>query len=356
MKAFALAMVLVGCSTSTPPPTEPDASTASSAQAERKAGASEPIAAAGPSGPVPTKKSGARAAPKARSSAHPSKIKAFHIGHSLMSDIPDMLRAFAKDHSDVEYTFKEQFVPGGALHWQLKVIREWDDDDWDPTYRAFVNKVYGPENFDTLVLVEGVPRGMHEIQETQEKALVFVNMALKSNPKSQTYFYEPWNCKHTGTPKGCEYDEGHNKTLKWLPRIDADKEMWRSVVHYINKKIPASAPRMRIIPGGPALAAVVKAAQAGEVPGFKKLDDFFEDDIHLNMYGRYVIACAHFATMYGRSPVGLPHELEGRWGARLFGDETWNGHTYPPMKKAAARRMQQIVWDVVRAEPMSGIN
>jgi hypothetical protein len=56
------------------------------------------------------------------------------------------------------------------------------------------------------------------------------------------------------------------------------------------------------------------------------------------------VALTHFAVLSGESPVGLPHEL-------LRAD----GTLAKAPNAGVARIIQQVVWEVVRAYPASGL-
>mgnify|MGYP000447855452 FL=1 len=60
------------------------------------------------------------------------------------------------------------------------------------------------------------------------------------------------------------------------------------------------------------------------------------DDIHFSQIGIYFVSLVHYATLYKRSPVGLPTTI------------------YVP--NHIALQMQQIAWEVVRNDPRSGVN
>ena len=77
---------------------------------------------------------------------------------------------------------------------------------------------------------------------------------------------------------------------------------------------------------------------------FKLKDDGSQDPIHFNDIGAYLVALTHYATLYHDSPVGAPYQLKR-------GD----GSPADAPSAAAARRMQEIVWEVVAADPMTGV-
>jgi len=68
------------------------------------------------------------------------------------------------------------------------------------------------------------------------------------------------------------------------------------------------------------------------------------DTIHLGDLGAYLVALTHYATLYHRSPVGLPLQLMRADGTAA----------QAPDPQAGAL-MQEIVWDVVRRTPASGV-
>jgi hypothetical protein len=74
---------------------------------------------------------------------------------------------------------------------------------------------------------------------------------------------------------------------------------------------------VHVIPAGQVLARLVRAIEGGQgVPGLQRREDLFalnpdgsQDLIHLNDLGNYLVALTHYAVLYHRSPVGLPHQL-----------------------------------------------
>jgi hypothetical protein len=107
----------------------------------------------------------------------------------------------------------------------------------------------------------------------------------------------------------------------------------------VNANRPAGSPRMRVIPGPKIMAAVYDAIAAGTAPGLKRMQDLFEDTIHPNAMGAYLIALAHYAVIYGRDPRALPN---------LRGEPGW-----PTAEQADW--MKALIWDVLRAYPDSGL-
>jgi hypothetical protein len=108
---------------------------------------------------------------------------------------------------------------------------------------------------------------------------------------------------------------------------------------------------IHILPAGQALAAVVRAIDKGRVPGLTSREDLFArtpegalDPIHPNDMGAYVVALAHFATLYHRAPQGLPHRL-------LRAD----GTPATPLPDPAVAPIQSLVWRAVSGYAASGV-
>ncbi|MCC5877874.1 MAG: hypothetical protein JJU11_16765 [Candidatus Sumerlaeia bacterium] len=286
----------------------------------------------------------------------PREINAFYIGHSLISDIPDMVMALAAAHPDAgAFTFREQNIPGAPLRWQ------WDEQDRDteivePTYQGLFHVHLPTGEYDTLVLTDSVPRGGPElVAESMDYTNRFAQFAWDANPHTQVVYYESWHCIHTGTEEGCSYDTvSPTRNLPWAKRLLADRPMWVSIVDHVREDNPQS-PRATMAPAGTALASLVEAIDNGEVPGFESYTDLFEDDIHLNPYGKYFVACVHFATLYRLSPVGLPHEITNRWGGNYWDTPNWQGQSWSAPDPEAILQMQQIAWTVTANDPEGGI-
>ena len=78
--------------------------------------------------------------------------------------------------------------------------------------------------------------------------------------------------------------------------------------------------------------------------GLTRREDFLTDDIHLNDSGAWLIAMAHYAVLYHRSPLGLPAQLARADGTPVM----------PPPPDAAAALLK-LVWQVVTGYRASGV-
>lgn len=267
----------------------------------------------------------------------PGELHAVYIGHSLESDIPDMVAAI----SGGRLKFKEQNIPGASLRWQ------WEEAERrklqaEPVFQGIYDTILTAET-DVLVLIDSVPRGNEEsLRESVEYTGKFVKFARSKNPDVQVFFYEPWHHITSGTPQNSEYDKGNpNRVLRWRPRLKADHELWKRVVADVNAQNPGRKP-VRLIPSGRALAALSEAIQVAKIPGLDEDRDLFDDDIHLQPIGKYFIACVHYAVLFDESPVGKPWDVKNRWGKAYWDVADWAGKTWPKPAEATARALQEV--------------
>ena len=75
----------------------------------------------------------------------------------------------------------------------------------------------------------------------------------------------------------------------------------------------------------------------GPISGHEGIRDFFRDDIHPTDAGFYYVTMIHYAVLTGKSPVGLPRQLMGEYGA------------YPPVPKDQVEVLQQLAQETVAA-------
>jgi len=260
-------------------------------------------------------------------------LQVFHLGHSLVGhDMPVMLAQLAGEG----HSFHSQLGWGTFLrqHWEADIpVKGYAEENTHPQHRepreALATGVY-----DALVLTEAV-----EIKDAIRyftPALYlhrFADLAWVSNPKTRVCLYETWH------PTNGEED--------WYMRIDRDLglywegEILRRALAYDEERRP-----IYVIPGGQVMSAVAREIdKRGTVGPLQSRDDLFSDNIHFSDYGAYLMALTHYAVLYGRSPVGLPHvltKLDGSHAADL-GPE-------------AARMMQEVVWRVVTSYAPTGVS
>jgi hypothetical protein len=259
-------------------------------------------------------------------------LRVYHLGHSLVGqDMPAMLRQLAGGG----HSFNSQLGWGTNLkvHWEPDLpINGFADSNGHPEYREPFEALASGE-YDAIVLTEAVEiRDSIKYMAPADYLHRWSVAAWTGNPDTRVYLYEVWH--------ELDHPEG------WLERLDRDfplyweGEILRRALAYDDVSHP-----IYVIPGGQVMAALSRAVESrGGVGPVGDRHDLFLDDIHFNDYGAYLIALTHYAVLYGRSPVGLPHAL-------LRADGTPADDPGPEL----ARLMQETVWQVVSRYPPSGV-
>jgi len=123
----------------------------------------------------------------------------------------------------------------------------------------------------------------------------------------------------------------------------------------------ATGRNVLMVPTGYVLAELASRIEAGLVPGLNTLRDIYRDDTHLTRdVGRFVASLTLWAVLYGENPAGLTDPVyDGATTATSYLNQYNAGRTtfsssagYTPQLYAA---LYDVVWDVVRAHPYTGV-
>lgn len=264
-------------------------------------------------------------------------LQVFHLGHSLVGrDMPAMLAQLAPSGHD----YASQLGWGTPLraHWYPDVpVNGFETENAHAKFLP-AREALEAGGFDAVVMTEMVElTDAIKYHDSPDYLTNWAQFARAARPAARLYLYETWH--NTDDPAG------------WLARIDSDFEtLWLNRLA-LPAAVQAAAP-IHIIPGGQVLAAFVSAVEAqGGVGNVASRDALLArtpegavDTIHLGDMGAYLIALTHYATLYQRSPVGLPSALMRADGTAADAPDA-----------QAAELMQRIVWDVVRATPYTGV-
>ncbi|QYK42265.1 MAG: hypothetical protein KF887_03805 [Paracoccaceae bacterium] len=266
-------------------------------------------------------------------------LSIYHLGHSLVGrDMPAMVAQLAGAAGLDGHAWHSQLGWGASLdqHWRDEVPG-FEQENGTPAFRP-ARAALASGDYDAVVLTEMVElRDAIRWHDSARALADWAALARAGRGDARVYLYETWH--RLDDPDG------------WLSRLDADlPRLWEGVL--LRQAMARSGVgTIHVIPAGQAMAAVVRAVEAGEIPGLTTRDDLFArtpegmlDPIHLNDIGAYVVALTHFAVLYGRSPEGLPHALTRADGSPA---------TAPEPEAAAA--MQRLVWRAVLGYRPSGM-
>jgi hypothetical protein len=258
-------------------------------------------------------------------------IAVYHIGHSLVNrTMPAMLAQLAGPG----HRYESQLGWGAPLksHWGDAPVKGFETENAHPRYRD-AREAVASGDYDALILTEMVEiRDALRYHDSPRYLAAFAEEALKARPDVLIYLYETWH--PLDDPDG------------WLERLDDDlpRHWEKGLLRPALGRLPEGA-RIHLIPAGQALGALVREIEArGGVGNVKDRSGLFKDRIHLNDLGNYFVALVHYAVLYHESPVGLPRAL-------MRSDGTPADVPDPEL----ARLMQEIAWEVVRSNLLSGV-
>ena len=265
-------------------------------------------------------------------------LSVYFIGHSLVGrDMPAMLAQLAGEG----HRYDSQLGWGTTLkaHWGDDTINGFEAENDHPRFRPAHEAVTSGE-YDAIVLTEMVEiRDALRYFDSPRYLANWAGEAIAARPDVRLYLYESWH--------QIDHPEG------WLERLDRDYEQsWLAgVLRPALGALPDDR-RIHVIPAGQAMAALVRAVDTrGGVGNLRVRSDLFaltpdgkQDNIHLSDLGTYFVALVHYAVLYQKSPAGLPFALMRADGTPADA----------PAPETAAL-MQEIAWDVARANPLTGI-
>lgn len=249
-----------------------------------------------------------------------TQANVFYLGHSLQGwQAPAMIGDFSA-HANASYRYQAAIGIGANLAWQWEHPERAEGSNPRTTLAA--------EPFDVLVMTEAIPLASQlEWADSPGHAGRFLALAHARNPNVQAYLYETWD---------------YLSVDDWRAQLDSDRALWVSILDAVNAAHPGRD--MLLIPAGRAMAALYDRIEAGGVPGINNIRDLFSDDVHLTNTGWYFIALVQYATIFRRSPVGLPAATTDRFDQPIA-----------PPPAGAVPVMQEIAWQVVLSDPRAGV-
>lgn len=261
-------------------------------------------------------------------------MNSFHVGNSLTGNA-SRFRTFIRTAGGRD-DFPAYLI-GGAL-----TVRLWNDSHgadkarWAETYAKAVH----PLDYFTLQ-----PRDFN-VAEEADYATRFIKLVREKSPGVQPWLYAEWVEMERARPtdKGAVPSHEMKKTfpaLTWEESMSAMLLYNEEVQHEIAAR-DREGKRVRILPTALALGWARNLVDQGKFPGVSPgeanfYEAFFEDHVHVNPSGCYLVALTWYAALYRESPEGKLLPI----GTALTAEQ--------------ARVLQCLAWDVVRNYPDCGL-
>jgi hypothetical protein len=255
--------------------------------------------------------------------------RVFSCGHSFHFFVPPILADIAKAAGIKGHEQVGLSAIGGS-----RVIQHWDV----PEEKNNAKKALTAGKVDVLTLAP--------IYLPDEGIENFIKLAVAKNPKIRVTVQElwlPYDVYDTANPlKGRKVDHNAPTAAELRKAHEAYFKSIDEHVRELNKKLGTET--VFVVPVGQAVIALREKIIEGKVPGLKTQEDLFTDAIgHARAPLQALVAYCHFASIYRRSPVGLPvpavlaNAKNPNWDEKL------------------ARVLQEIAWEAVTQHPLSGV-
>jgi hypothetical protein len=247
--------------------------------------------------------------------------------------VGEMVNDLATDANINSYSYNYQFKGGTCLSnaWLDHMNPDVGTDSWTEL----------PNGYDVVVMAEQIP-----IQEviygspwgcdlTSVTAVDnFYDMAKGGNPNARMYLMEFHN----------EVDfTGPTPFQTWTQLNQNMRPLWEQVADSVGL---INNGQVCIVPVAAAFQAMADSVFAGSFPGITNWNNLFDPNdpaeatIHPTEVTYYLVACVHYASIFGQSPVGLTNET--------FSIQGWG---FDPPTPQQALMMQQIAWEIVSNDP-----
>jgi hypothetical protein len=265
-------------------------------------------------------------------------------GHSLLDNpIPDYVAAIAAAKGDA-LGWEQQIINGSPIR-----IRTRGSDSAAfgyPGYATGKNRtgtgrdllaeikaptqLSGGQKYDTLLITERYnPLDTAQWEDSVGYLRHYHDRLVAAAPAARTLFYQCWPDIDKDAPDA------------WIRYQQVELPVWECIGAKVRLSLAAEGKpqNIGIVPGSVALAQLVEKALAGQVPGLdgtqrEKLDRIFSDNVHLAAAGQYLIAAVHYASVFGKTPVGA--------------------HAAPELSSPTADAIERIAWESVQHYAATG--
>jgi len=261
---------------------------------------------------------------KAEQPVRPTRV--FVCAHSFMIFTAKLLPPIAQA-AGFPYTPAGQQMLGGS-----RVIQHWNL----PDEKNFAKAALRDGKVDVLTLS---PHRMLPDEGIDN----FTKLGLEKNPNLRVLVQASWP-GFDGVLTGFRNEQRNAATLESLGEMrKAFREQWLTALEAQVRILNAAVGRetVHIVPVCDAVFALREHIARGAAPGLTRQTDLFRDDIGhpLSPLAELVGYC-HFATISGRTPIGLPVPADLQ---------------AIPHAAELNTLLQRPAWDAVTAYPLSGV-
>jgi Chitobiase/beta-hexosaminidase C-terminal domain len=262
------------------------------------------------------------------------RINSFHVGNSLTGNAA-RFPTFART-ANVESKF-ESFLIGGSF--TVKLWKAKEEAEKERFATAYAKASLPLDHFTVQ------PRDF-DIDEEVEHELKFFRFAREKSPQVQPWLYAEWVEMNRQRPsdKGLVASYQMSKVFPaetWEESMSAMLLYVEEVQHRVNQ-LDKEGKRARILPCSLALGWARNLVDNDRLPGVPPgrasfYHTFFEDTVHVNPSGCYLVDLIWYAAFTGQSPEGKLLPV---------------GTTLTPTQAGV---LQRLAWEIVKNYPDCGL-
>ncbi len=265
-----------------------------------------------------------------KASAGLSGQRIFSAGHSFHVFIPNILRDIATAAGVQGHNQLGVQSIGGS-----RVIQHWDL----PEDRNKVKPALASGEVDVLTL--------SPIYLPDDGIEHLAALAVEKNPKVRVLIQEFWLPYDVYAP---DYKQKRpdavDRNARTVDQMRAEHAPYfksmEDHVRALNKKLGKDV--LYVVPVAQAVIALREKIIAGEAPGIQAQEELFRDAIgHATPPLQALAAYCYYASIYGRTPEGLPLPAVLKSGDAKYATDDLN------------RLLQQLAWHAVSQHPLSGV-
>jgi len=273
-------------------------------------------------------------------------VRLFVAGHSFHFGIVPWMEKIARNAGITNQILVGKLFVGGS-----RTIRVWETSATQSDVRAALQA----GQVDVLTLS---PHRLLPDPGVDK----FVDFGLAGNPNLRVTVQQSWIPYDKDIGQGIDPDPEKKSPIAWDAMTgaklltlhdpyfqDLDKQ-----VRTVNER--CGRPVVFLVPTGQALILLREKVRLGLVPGIKRQAELFLDRMgHPGTAVTLLNAYCHFTVIYQRSPVGLA--IPGLLPNIPPADSTAHNlfHIPPADSTALNRLLQEIAWEAVTANPLSGV-
>jgi hypothetical protein len=259
------------------------------------------------------------------------------IGHSLINnEMPEMVKALAESKG-LGIRRAVQVFNGAPIFYNWDHCRQSDFvGEWPPADFACDAIDAGTDQgpYDTLIIAQSnnpiiIPSNPSNLGTTPEDYEKFLNLFLTRNPNGHAFYFAQWEGLTSQWLNGQD----------WTTQIAPEMALFEQItdrIEQISRDTRGRNASVSIIPTSLAIRDLIIAAESGQFAGITSRSQLFQDDVHMNRFGNYFVACVVFASVYQQSPAGATGRTVDKWNGEM---------TNIPADMAL--RLQNFAWNVV---------